>query len=460
MRVVYLDIDSLRADHVGAFGYGRPTTPRIDGLAREGTRFTQCFASDSPCMPSRAALMTGRFGIDNGIVTHGGRALTIRGQGATLPLILREHGIAAVAVSTFGRHPAPWFGVGWQTVIDPVDRPELSFQQVSGEAVGDAACRWLEEHRDLDTFYLHVHFWDPHGFYEAPLPFVEAVRQGDYPAHPTPEEVERHQADRFWRSAPGMGIATYADWQRLVDEYDGEVRYVDHQVGRIVDLLETIATDGQLMVIVSADHGEELGEHRLYMEHWSTHDGTQRVPLVVRDWRQGGAAGVFDGLVAQLDVSATVLDALGVAPPPTWEGRPLLAQAQGRIPAREHLVVGHGLYTSQRAVLTRAWKWIRTYHPGMWDIPREQLYRRDDPWEEVNLADEEPDTAARMDRILRQWEESHREGLDPMAVNTAEGPFGLVYAGPWTERFRVDGIPTPFVLARRKPMPRSGRGRF
>lgn len=157
MRVVYLDIDSLRADHVGAFGYGRPTTPRIDGLAREGTRFTQCFASDSPCMPSRAALMTGRFGIDNGIVTHGGRALTIRGQGATLPLILREHGIAAVAVSTFGRHPAPWFGVGWQTVIDPVDRPELSFQQVSGEAVGDAACRWLEEHRDLDTFYLHVH---------------------------------------------------------------------------------------------------------------------------------------------------------------------------------------------------------------------------------------------------------------------------------------------------------------
>src|SRR5687767_4730820 len=74
MRILYIDIDSLRADHIGCYGYHRETTPNIDAMGREGVRFDRCYASDVPCLPSRTALITGRFGIHNGVVTHGGTA--------------------------------------------------------------------------------------------------------------------------------------------------------------------------------------------------------------------------------------------------------------------------------------------------------------------------------------------------------------------------------------------------
>jgi choline-sulfatase len=113
MRVIYLDVDSLRPDHLGCYGYRCPTTPNIDHLAEQGTRFTHCFTSDSPCMPSRAAIMSGTFGITNGVVTHSERGLLLHRQQGTLPNVLRQHHIPSVALSSFGRHPSPWFYVGW-----------------------------------------------------------------------------------------------------------------------------------------------------------------------------------------------------------------------------------------------------------------------------------------------------------------------------------------------------------
>ena len=82
MRLLYLDIDTLRADHLSCYGYHRTTTPNIDALATDGTRFTNVYASDVPCLPSRAALMSGTFGIRNGVVNHGGSGAELRIEGA------------------------------------------------------------------------------------------------------------------------------------------------------------------------------------------------------------------------------------------------------------------------------------------------------------------------------------------------------------------------------------------
>ena len=81
MRILYLDLDSLRPDHLGCYGYHRDTSPNIDRIAREGVTFTECYCSDSPCLPSRTALMSGRFGIHTGAVTHGGTAADFRLEG-------------------------------------------------------------------------------------------------------------------------------------------------------------------------------------------------------------------------------------------------------------------------------------------------------------------------------------------------------------------------------------------
>ncbi len=453
MRVIYIDIDSLRPDHLGCYGYARPTTPNIDRLAQQGIRFTQCFSSDSPCMPSRAATISGTFGIKNGVVTHGERASELQGQQSTLPYVLRQHRIPAVAISSFGRHPSPWFYVGWNEFIDPIDRPELSFQQIAGEEVVDRAIRWLDENRALTDFYLYVQLWDPHAVYEAPQSFVDAARNDNYPARPTPEDVETDQRNMFWHSAKGMGIASYEDWQRMIDEYDGEIRYVDNQIGRLLAALEELEPEGDMVVILSADHGEEHGEHGLYVEHWSVHNGTQHIPLIIRDSRRRDAGTVFDGLVYQMDITSTVCHAFAVPAPARWDSKSLLKQRDGVESVRPYLVCGHGLYTAQRTVITTEWKLIRTYHPGMWEIPKLQLFRRADIWEQDNVASIYPEEADRLDGLLRAWEEEHRVGCDPMMTNVAQRPHGSVYAKGWTDQFLTDGVHMPVVRSQRKREP-------
>ncbi len=125
MRFVYFDIDTLRPDHLGCYGYGRPTSPAIDSLAAEGTVFEHVYASDTPCLPSRTALSTGQFGIRNGAVNHGGVATDPFPEGAARRFqtaaarhswmsALREVGFWTASISTFAeRHSAYHFDAGF-----------------------------------------------------------------------------------------------------------------------------------------------------------------------------------------------------------------------------------------------------------------------------------------------------------------------------------------------------------
>jgi arylsulfatase A-like enzyme len=131
MNVLVLDIDSLRPDHVGAYGYGPPTTPHIDGVAADGIRFTRAYAANTPCMPSRAALLSGRFGIHNGVATHGVLGQTLfeprtREQWTqpteafwTLPELVYNERVVTGGVSSFPRHPATWFLNLWHEFYTP-----------------------------------------------------------------------------------------------------------------------------------------------------------------------------------------------------------------------------------------------------------------------------------------------------------------------------------------------------
>ena len=125
MRILVFDIDCLRPDHLGCYGYGRPTSPNIDRIAAEGVRFDRCYCASSPCLPSRAAWASGRFGIRNGVISNTGagsefRLLKTHYSGPRpeyemLPRQLRRGGCETVSFSNFAdRHTAPWFMIGWQ----------------------------------------------------------------------------------------------------------------------------------------------------------------------------------------------------------------------------------------------------------------------------------------------------------------------------------------------------------
>ena len=176
MRVLFVDIDTLRPDHMSCYGYSRQTTPNFDAVAKDGVRFDSYYCSDAPCLPSRASLISGMFGIRNGAVGHGGTAADMflgrkeRGFRDQRELnnfnnLFRKAGMHTVSISTFPeRHSAWWLHAGFNETYN-VGNGGME----SGEKVVPVALDWLERNKDKDNWYMHVHLWDPHTPYRAPI---------------------------------------------------------------------------------------------------------------------------------------------------------------------------------------------------------------------------------------------------------------------------------------------------
>lgn len=455
MNVVLIDIDSLRPDHIGAYGYPKPTTPNIDGLATDGVRFDNAYTANSPCIPSRAALLTGRPGVDTGVVTHGpdGQSVAYPATDGTYPwagswrdpvdspkkwdtlpeLFYRQRTYTA-AVSSFPRHPAPWFHRSWHRFEYPQEPPgdDESFQTVRGARVARKAADIVAARASAD-FLLYAQYWDPHGPYNRSTEEVDRFRGVEHP-YPTEDQIQDHQSWDQWRSAAQMGIAGRDDLEGLLAGYDAEIKYVDEQVGVLLDALRREGVYDDTLIVLTADHGEEFGEHGLYREHWSVHEGTQRVPLVIKPPATTPVTpGARSHLVLNTDIAPTVADYVGHPTPGAWQGsslRPIVADNASW--SRSHLVFGHGLYTAQRGVRTRRWKYVRTYHSGMWasSVPEEQLFDVDaDPWEQRDRSRERDDERRRLSEILDRWERRHvSDGEDPMVRLADDGPAGYRWA--------------------------------
>lgn len=450
MATVLVDIDSLRPDHVGAYGYQKATTPSTDRFAEDAVRFENAYVANSPCMPSRSALTSGRYGIHNGVVTHGplsqdrntlARRVSWAGTPGektderpwwTLPELFYNERIRTCAVSSFPRHPAPWFHSVWHEVHQPQEPigENESFQTPRGEDVIDEAIDVIDNHTG-EEFFLYVQLWDPHAPYKRSDEEIEPFRDGDFPQHPTESAIREHAEWDAWRSAKHMGIESRSDLAELIAHYDAEIRYTDTHVGRLLNALRERGIYEDSTVVLTADHGEEFGEHGLYREHWSTHDGTQRVPLFVKPPAE---TSVEDGstrehLVTNVDIPRTLAAYNDLEAPDRWDGRSLRPVIEDVADDwRDEIVVEHGLYTAQRAIRTDRWKLIRTYHPGMWSpvVPSVQLFDMDaDPHEQTNVASRHPETVDELCDRLETWVDGQLEGEDPLRTVTENGPSGF-----------------------------------
>lgn len=409
MIVIYFDIDTLRPDHLGCYG-SRLGTPNIDALAKDGVRFTQAFASNTPCMPSRAALFTGRFGVCNGVETHGERALQVKTPNEdALCFRLCRQGVETVGISSFGRHPAPWYYQGFCQVIDPSFRSGGGhFQRFPGSEVNRAAREALAAWKG-ENLFLHLHYWDPHGplappeeiLARTPVPSTEQIPD---------RELNALCASREYRGGEHVGVKNRQDLEQLLRKYDAEILYTDELIGEIVDYLKQKGIYDDCALILSADHGEQYGEAQMLLEHGTVHDSCIHIPMIVKFPRQKHAGKVSDSLVYGLDVAPTITSFFGIEPAESWDGIPL----QGSITSdgqRDFLVCDHGLYTCQRAVFDYEWKMVHTFHPGAWDFPEYALFnRKNDPMELNNLAAENPEILRSFKRKEARWLEELLRG--------------------------------------------------
>ena len=164
MRIIHFDIDTLRADHLGCYGYERPTSPVMDAVAADGVRFDNVYTSDLPCLPSRTALSSGRFGIHNGVAGHGGTAASPFPEGSdrgfrsrdaaeTWWSRMQDVGIWTASISTFPeRHSAYHFLAGFNESYNLGTRGLETADQVA-----EASREWMDRNSSRQDWFLHVH---------------------------------------------------------------------------------------------------------------------------------------------------------------------------------------------------------------------------------------------------------------------------------------------------------------
>ena len=215
MRVLYIDLDCCRADHLGANGYHRPTSPNLDRIAGEGVTFSRCYCANSPCLPSRASLFSGRFGFNNGVVGHHGSGEQFRSlsrghwRDPDRPL-LQQHlwlnGMTTISFSCFAdRHNAWWFSAGWEELHTFTRKRG----QERADEVNAAFLPWLRDHGRADSWFIHLHYWDIHSHYRVPPEWVERFR--DQPPPPWPDQATLDRQQQMY--GPRTAVDLYTGYE-------------------------------------------------------------------------------------------------------------------------------------------------------------------------------------------------------------------------------------------------------
>jgi choline-sulfatase len=430
MRILYVDIDSLRPDHLSCYGYHRETSPNIDKLAAEGVRFTNFYCSDSPCLPSRTALFTGMFGIRTGVVNHGGdyadmplegpdRGFRQRVAQESFGSMLRRAGYHTCMISPFpNRHTAYQVSFGFTETYD-TGKGGLE----NADEMYPPAKAWLHANGTKDNWFLHVNFWDPHTPYDHPSEFGNPF--ADEPIEPwiTQELIDQQNASFGPHSAtevPGitdqlpprwtMGkghIRDLDDAKAHLDGYDTGIRYADLYVGKLIDDLKELGIYDDTVIIISSDHGENQGELNVWGDHQTADHITNRVPLIVR-WpgvTDGQAGTARQALHYHLDLPATIMALVDGEQPEAWDGVSFADDLESPADVgRDELIISNGAWSCQRSVRWDNWLLIRTYHTGLKDFPEYMLFDiATDPHETTNLAGSRPDVLGEGLRRLDRW---------------------------------------------------------
>lgn len=477
MRIVYIDVDSLRPDHMGCYGYARATTPHIDQLASEGVVFSAAYCEASPCVPSRASFMSGRYAINHGALTHWGPGGKLFMPGAErysrrypfFTRYLREAGYHTATISSFGdRHQKGWFFAGWNEIHSHT----LKAGNEDAHEVNAHVLPWIKANGMRENYFLHVQYWDPHGFYTCPDAYADQFAAQPSPAFPDEDTIGAQQKDCHPRSArmfhwaitPAIpakmphAIGSRTDFTQLINGYDGGIAYMDEHVGQIVNAYRELGIEDDVCFIISADHGESFGEQGIYMEHGMATESVHHIPLIIRLPKALRQHRVHHGFVYNVDVMATLVEWVGLPIPDGWDGESFLSSLLGNTrdsQGRPYLVFEHGLYACQRAVRDVRWYFIRTYHPGMYAFPEIVLYdMQADPWQTTNVAEEHPDVVMLMDHRLAQWVAQNRakHGVipDPMEAVISTGPYRYLTPDDWADRLRDAGLETEAAILRGK----------
>ncbi|MBN2294559.1 MAG: sulfatase-like hydrolase/transferase [Pirellulales bacterium] len=364
--VLLISIDTCRADHLSCYGYDRQTTPNIDALASRGVLFENAISPVPLTLPAHGTMLTGTSPLYHGV--HDNEKYKLAASNVTLAERLRRQGFTTGAIiSAFVLDSQFGLDQGFDTYSDQFDK---TFKSLMAERKADEVSRhaenWLDEHHG-DPFFLFLHYYDPHAYYEPPQPF----------------------AARF-SSSP----------------YAGEIAYTDHCIGLVIKKLKSLNVFDKTLIVITADHGEMLGEHGEETHGFFVYQNALKIPLIFKLPGEERPRRVKE-LVGLTDIVPTLCGYLGMEPPQQTQGRDLSTVLKGTA----HPPTDGTLYCesflpakfnacSLLGVVTDRWKFIQTTRPELYDLSQ-------DPGESDNLVSKYPQEAHKLDVALQNMLKGH-----------------------------------------------------
>lgn len=443
LNILLITIDSLRADHLGCYGYHHPTSPRIDELAREGVLAERLICSSIPTHPSYTTLYTGQHAITHGIVAHSGKNELSR-WAPFLPECFMEAGYTTCALDNLLRVRL-WFGRGYEFYIDSsINRPLVV--NVSAEDISGRAIQWLRYYRDEQPFFMFLHYWDPHYPFTPPERYRHLFYEGRNPTDPN-----NHSLDPWWEHPIGAGArltwlrtpnghVTDADY--VIALYDQEIRYLDDGIDELLEALDELGLAENTLVVFTADHGESMTEHGIFFEHHGLYDAVLHVPLIVRLPGRVPPGLRLSQTFQTQDPAPTILEAAGLPIPGEMEGRSLwkLLTGEEQEGGYDRVISLESSWQLKWSLRTDHYKFILAREPDLYGTPMRELYDLvGDPGEEHNMTEEEPELTVRMEAELEGWIAERLQALgkseDPLVehgISLMEGrprSIGALWAG-------------------------------
>jgi len=442
-NVLLIVMDTTRADHFSSYGYRKPTTPHIDKLAKEGRLFTNAIAPSSWTIPSHASLFTGVYSSKHGM---GYLNSYLSEDLPTLAEILSKNGYRSLSI-----YNNPFAGemVGLSRGFDKAIGVDLDhrtsltierlFQRLVYNDVGsnaretvDAASNWIATTAKTGLpYFAFVHFNDPHTPYRAREPYFTEFKKDINLNQVDLSKVAQVNAHRrsFHKYLNGEVQLSSADFEYLKALYDSEIRSVDEQIGRLMDSLKEKGFLKNTLVIVTADHGEYIGEHQ-WMSHQFLYNTVLRIPMVFW-YPEQIPPGIETRYVSLVDILPTVLSVAGLK-----DQIPVHTQGMNLLPEGSQGINLVSL-TGPRTVFSEWWSWVpadtdqsspnkskallkftkeaakdiatKAIFDGDWKFiwlsnGKHELYNlANDPEEQRNLIEAEPEKAQELQAKLEQW---------------------------------------------------------
>jgi len=447
-NIIFIIIDAVRARNVGAYGYDKPTTPNIDKIAQQGMLFRNAYSCTNSTDSSLTSIFSGIYTLGHGILHHGGGLgdeevkAFIQSGIKLLPEILRSEGYSTIALDWLGRwhrrgydyysgtksskgsrliervtemmsaHKSPQLFVRGMIYL----RRRVRREAYAAKPMTDLAIDLIAKN-STQPFFLFIHYWDVHQGLKPPRHYSHLFRHPDYSSVPGSTDKIRdvirlpHETSSI-RLARAVLMRNETVGERI-REYDASLRYVDDEIGRLMETLRKRGVANQTLVILTSDHGESLSEHQIYFDHHGLYEVSIHVPLIMRYPEVLPGGKVIEGFVQHVDLVPTILDLLEIKhPQEDFDGESLMPLVYEGKELRSSVYVEEAYAQRKRAVRTRKYEYIKApteesvvcrlcnrIHGGV-----EELYDLEsDPEQNYNLVEDRAETAKTLRNLLSEW---------------------------------------------------------